>query len=123
MDSLLIDGTFTTPEVRFITNGNLYIGGRSLPEDTNKFYNPIFDWIKNFRGSSVTIDIRFGYLNTSSSKQLYTLLTLIKENTSVAKVLVNWYYEEGDDDYYEFGKEMEMLTKLDFDFYEYAETE
>jgi hypothetical protein len=123
MEPLLIEATFTTPTVRFLTTGELFIKGRSLPEDSAKFYNPIFDWIRKFTGPSVTFDIRFEYLNTSSSKQVLDMLILLKNNHSIKSVQINWHYEEGDEEYYEFGKEMESITMLDFNFLEYSEAD
>jgi hypothetical protein len=45
----------------------------------------------------------------------------LSENPSVFSKTVNWHYEEGDDESYETGREFESLTRLNFNFLEYAE--
>jgi hypothetical protein len=122
MEPLVIEATFATPSVKFYPDGNLYIGGRSLPENSVKFYGPVFEWIRSFKGKFISLEVRFDYLNTASSKQVYDLFMILKENTSVQKVNVNWYYEEGDEECYEFGRELEGLTSLDFEYHEYEES-
>lgn len=121
MKTLFIEATKCSPRVSFNTNGELFMHGRSLPEDPVNFYTPVLDWIKNCSCENVILNLKLEYLNTSSSKQLYTLLCLLKENTVIKHKHVNWHYEEGDDESYETGKEFEILTKVPFSFFEYAE--
>ena len=121
MNSLLIDETKGTPSVRLYPTGEMFIEGRSLPEDPAKFYNPILNWIKNCQAEDVNIDIRIEYMNTSSSKEMHTFFKLIKENKYIKTVSVNWYFEEGDDDEYNAGKEFESFTEIPFNFHAYTE--
>lgn len=121
MKALFIEESKATPKVMFNPNGELFIHGRSLPEDPVGFYNPILDWIKECTCEEVTLNLRLEYLNTSSSKQVYTLLCLLNDNEKISSKFVNWHYEEGDDESYETGKEFENLTKIQFNFFEYAE--
>ncbi|HEY4788623.1 MAG TPA: DUF1987 domain-containing protein [Bacteroidales bacterium] len=121
MEALLIDETKGTPRIRLYPNGQIFIEGRSLPENPVNFYTPVLEWIKNCTAESVTIEIRLEYMNTSSSKEMYTFFHLIKENPYIKNVSVAWYYEEGDDDGYDVGREFETITKLPFQFHEYAE--
>jgi hypothetical protein len=121
MNRLFIDATKATPRVEFLPSGELSIHGRSLPEDSISFYNPIIQWIKQSNFEKVSLEIRLEYMNTSSYKQIYTLLNELKENINIKHVVVNWFFEEGDDDGYETGKEFESLIRLPFKFHEYAE--
>lgn len=121
MDKLFIEGTKATPRVEFLPEGELSIQGRSLPEDPHGFYNPILKWIDQCNLDAVILDIRLEYLNTSSSKQIYTLLDHLASHPVIKKATINWHYEEGDEDGYEAGKEFEAMTKLPFNFHEYAE--
>jgi hypothetical protein len=121
MNRLFIDATKATPRVEFLPSGELSIHGRSLPEDSISFYNPIIQWVSQCKLEKVSLEIRLEYMNTSSYKQMYTLLNELKENTNIKHVVVNWFFEEGDDDGYETGKEFESLTRLPFKFHEYAE--
>ena len=45
--TLYIEGTAYTPEIDFnVTEVKFTIKGRSMPENTEKFYNPILDWLR-----------------------------------------------------------------------------
>lgn len=121
MKALFIEPSRATPKVNFNPNGELFINGRSLPEDPLGFYTPILNWIKECTCDSITLNFKLEYLNTSSSKHVYTLLCLLNENPYITSKLINWHYEEGDDESFETGQEFEELTKMKFNFYEYAE--
>jgi hypothetical protein len=121
MEALLIAETKGTPAIKFSPDGELYVQGRSLPEDPEKFYTPVLEWIRRFEGSNVVLDVRLEYMNTSSSKQIFTLLSDIKDNYKIKNTLVNWYYEEGDEDGLDVGKEFEAVLDLPFKFHQYAE--
>jgi len=121
MKSMHIEETLGTPKVDLNPNGELLIQGRSLPIDPVGFYNPIIDWVMACEISSVQLNIRLDYLNTSSAKQLYSIIMLLKENPSVTSLIINWFYEEGDEDGYNTGREFESLVNIQFIFHEYAE--
>ena len=121
MKSLFIEVSKATPKVNFNPNGELFIHGRSLPEDPVGFYSPVLNWIKECTCDVITLNLKLEYLNTVSSKQVYSLLCLLNENPFIKSRSVNWHYEEGDDESYETGKEFEALTKIPFNFLEYAE--
>ena len=121
MNAIFVEETKGTPRVEFNPNGDMLVVGRSLPEDPFSFYNPLLHWAKECTSDKVNLDLRLDYMNTSSSKQIYTLLSNIAENKNIASATINWYYEEGDDDGYETGKEFESMVKIPFHFHEYAE--
>ena len=121
MDKLFIEETMGTPKVSFDPNGDFLIMGRSLPIDPVGFYNPVLSWIKSCPAKSINFDIRLDYLNTSSAKQLYNILILLIDNSVVNSLVINWYYEESDEDSYNTGREFESLVNLTFNFKEYAE--
>jgi hypothetical protein len=121
MDRLFKEATKATPRVEFLPSGECSIHGRSLPEDPHGFYNPLHQWMKACKIENIELEIRLEYMNTSSYKQVYTLLSCIKENIFIKYPRIDWYFEEGDDDGYETGKEFESLIKLPFYFHEYAE--
>jgi hypothetical protein len=122
MKQLVIEGTKLSPKVILSPEGFVKIEGRSLIEDPISFFNPIFRWIKTINISTLRVDIKLEYLNTSSVKQIFMLLTLIKDNYSIKDVYINWYYEEGDEDNLELGKDIESQIKLPFDFFEFSES-
>ncbi len=121
MNNLIIPETNYTPRVEFKSNGQLSIVGKSLPEDTTLFYEPMVTWVNSCTISPIFMTIRLDYMNSSSAHQITKLLMTLKDNPSVAKCSVDWYYETEDEDGLDFGKEMEYLTDFDFKFYQYAD--
>ncbi len=122
MEELIIEPTKYSPRVDLNPEGNICITGRSIVEDSYAFYKPVLDWAKSSTCNKLKVEIKLEYINTSSSKQIFTLLNLLHENGSIQNVNVHWYYEEGDDDTFELGKEFESEIKIPFDFFEYSET-
>ena len=121
MKSLLIPETAYTPKIDFNTNGQLKITGKSLPEDTAVFYEPIIDWMAGCQIPQIKFTIRLDYMNSSSAHMISKLLLTAKTNSNLINCDVDWYYETEDEDSYDFGKEMEYLTDFKFTFYQYAE--
>ena len=76
----IVDATKNSPKVSFDTESlHFEISGRSMPENTRKFYDPIVGWIKGFSpdsGSKIILKIDLNYLNTSST---IALLEMLKE--------------------------------------------
>lgn len=123
MEDLIIEGTNNTPFVNFKKEGELNLEGRSLPEDSVKFYTPLFEWTEKLTAENVVLNVKLEYLNTASSKQLLTLLKIVTENPAVKNTEINWYYEEGDLDGLETGEHYATIIKAPFKFIEYAETD
>ncbi len=118
---LKIIGTNYTPSIDFKANGNLHVSGKSLPEDTAKFYEPVLNWICECDIESLDITIQLEYMNSSSANQISKLLIYAKDNPRVNNCTVNWYYETDDEDNLDFGREMEYMTDFKFRFIEYSE--
>ena len=115
MDVLIMEKTPVTPAIKLDpTTGLLEIAGRSLPEDVTNFYDPIIDWIHEYKNSMrevTTFEIRLDYFNTASSKKILDILLLLNNLGSQGnKIVVNWYYEEEDDDMMEAGEEYSAIT-------------
>lgn len=119
MESLSIGGTAKTPTVRFdAETGVIEIKGRSIPENSIEFYKPLVDWLDRYSKSpkSVTkVNIQLEYFNTSSSK---CILDVFKKLETIHKanneVIINWYYEEDDEDMLEAGEDYESIIRVPF---------
>jgi hypothetical protein len=121
MKQMIIEATKNSPMVELNPEGIMIIQGRSIIEDTISFYNPIIDWVKQCSSKKFTLEVRLEYMNTSSSKQVFTILKTIKDNFSVKDVYIKWYYEEDDEDMLDTGKDFESLIRIPIDFYEYSD--
>ena len=103
-------------------NGIIEISGRSFPEDANRFYKPILRWVDEYISSpnaNTQLNLKFSYFNTASSKKI---LELIKKISSIKKtenkLIINWYYDEGEDDMLNAGNDFSSVVDVPFKFIE-----
>jgi hypothetical protein len=119
MDSIFIEGTPKTPNISFDSGkGALLLKGRSIPENSIEFYKPLVDWLEAYSNSpqpKTVCDIQLEYFNTSSSK---CLLDLFKKMENMSKsgneIIINWYYEEDDEDMLEAGEDYQSIINVPF---------
>ncbi len=126
MEPIKIEGTPKTPTVKFDKSEGVFeIKGRSIPENSVEFYKPLVDWLDNYKEDPLPkteVNIRLEYFNTSSSK---CILDVFKKLEAIHKakneVVVNWYYEEDDEDMLEAGEDYESIIRVPFKMIEIAE--
>ncbi|MBO7143090.1 MAG: DUF1987 domain-containing protein [Bacteroidales bacterium] len=127
MDSINIEGTPKTPTISFDANtGVIEIKGRSIPENSIEFYKPLVDWLDKFADVAqgvVNVNIQLEYFNTSSSKCILDVFKKLEnlQNKNRAEVVINWYYEEDDEDMLEAGEDYQSILKIPFNMVEMAE--
>ena len=116
--NLYIDATTTSPEVKFNSNGSLLLRGRVISDNAVRDFEPLFAWTDKLEIPKITFDIDLDYLNTSASMQLFALLRNLEKNCSIKDLVVNWFYEEDDEDHYETGLFFfEKLHRTKFNYY------
>jgi len=110
----IIEGK-NTPAVNWDTETGIYtLTGKSFPENSKKFYNPILDWIdgQNFEGDLV-FEFYFYYLSSSSIIAIYQILKKIEAGAEgKANVEIIWKFDEGDDDIERIGHDYQKITSL-----------
>jgi hypothetical protein len=116
-DSFKNTPTKRTPWI-ILETGRIFIMGRSIPENPNDFYRPVQEWIskyvQNYTEKS-KIELGFEYINTSSTKWIFTMLKELSEMKEIAKnAKVTWYYEHGDEDMCELGFILRSLVECPF---------
>jgi hypothetical protein len=120
MKTFNVDKTDDTPEVILDKkNGIFEIRGRSLPEDSAGFYQPLLDWIKSYKmnpNTTTEFVFKMDYFNTASSKFIQDILSILNVIPG-AKIV--WYYQEGDEDMEDMGHEFSELGEIPFDFRTY----
>lgn len=127
MDSINIEGTPKTPTVSFdAKTGNIEIKGRSIPENSIEFYKPLVDWLDKYSEvaqDTVNVNIQLEYFNTSSSKCILDVFKKLEniQNKGKAEVVINWYYEEDDEDMLEAGEDYQSILKIPFKMVELSE--
>jgi hypothetical protein len=119
MEPLIIEGTPKTPSIKFDGDtGVIEIKGRSIPENSIEFYKPLVDWLEEYAknpGKQTKVNMHLEYFNTSSSKcilDVFKKLEAIHKNKN--EVIINWYYEEDDEDMLEAGEDYESIIRVPF---------
>ncbi len=120
MKDLILKGTKQTPFVSFnASSGKLELSGRSIPENSFEFYNPLLEWLSEYKTNALAesgIRIYLEYFNTSSSKYILELLKKLKEINEIEgkSVNVEWCYDQDDEEMMETGEDYEEVTGFDF---------
>jgi hypothetical protein len=122
MERIYRDPSSSLPLIDFIPEGNLKIEGRAILENATEFFQPLIEFVSSLEVSNVILDINLEYFNTSTSKKLLELFRHLEANSNIKNILLNWYFEEGDDDSLETAEIYEdCLRRVDFRYHEYSE--
>jgi hypothetical protein len=125
METIKILGTDDTPSVILDKKANVFeFAGRSMPEDSGLFYEPIIEWFEDYSlnpNPETIISFKLIYFNTASSKLILDVLTKLEEIHETGNpVLVKWYYPEDDEDMQEAGEEYSDILDLPFEHISYV---
>lgn len=121
MSDFKLKASTKTPEINFnAQTGKLELSGRSIPEISNEFYQPVIDWVdaygKNPQEETV-VHAKFEYFNTSSSKQIFDFFKKLEimHSKGKSKVSVKWFINEDDEAMEEAGEEYRLLLTMPFE--------
>ncbi|HKL09385.1 MAG TPA: DUF1987 domain-containing protein [Bacteroidales bacterium] len=127
MENLYINPTEFTPKVHFdIKNKKFELIGTSRPEDVVAFYESIIYKIETYVNTMLnnedkTEDFIFNltfdldYMNSASSKYILQILDYFKKlYLKKAKITIDWYYEDVDDQIFEDGEDLSDVIKIPF---------
>ena len=125
MEACIIEKTEETPEIIVNPSENIFkISYRSLPENANGFYAPVFEWLEEFR-ENPTDDIQFifelEYFNTASAKQIAKILLLLEKISHDVSLEVIWKYRKEDADMMSSGLRYSKLLDVEFSIQEIEE--
>ena len=120
MKNLIIEETLDTPKIVLDkANGIFEISGRSLPENTVKFYAPVIQWLEEYinkPNQNTRFEFKLDYFNSASAKIIVEIITvlekLVKKNHASA---ITWYYSKDDELIKNRGVEMSEMTELPFE--------
>jgi hypothetical protein len=120
MNELKIAATRNSPEILLNPGGMVRIKGRSIHENALDFFRPVEDWVNEYvlTPADITcIDMNLEYFNSASAKlmiQIFRKLSRVRLLNK--KIIINWYYEEGDEDIYERGEYFSSVLNIPFNF-------
>ena len=120
MEALRIEKTDASPEIILDQEGNLFeISGKSRPEDVMQFYQPVLDWLDEYRKKPkpfTRFDFKLSYFNTASSKLILDILMILEEMKEEGNgVLVKWISLASDEDMQEAGREYQEIVDVPFE--------
>jgi predicted enzyme related to lactoylglutathione lyase len=121
---LIIDETQDTPQVILDNQQNQYwFRGTSIPENTKKFYEPVFAWIAEYvkqPNKETILNFKMKYFNTSSTKSLLDIMDTFKELARQGHpLIINWYFHAEDEDMYEAGVGFSKMVRFPFNYIKY----
>lgn len=127
MNSLLIIQTIDSPEVILDSQENIFkISGESRPENAGLFYEPILNWLEEYKKHiywikgefnktpKINFEFHLEYFNSTSAKyilDIMNVLSLMKKDEGI-DIMMYWYYDEMDEDMLDSGKELSSLANI-----------
>lgn len=127
MQSLNLPKKTKTPEVTFDPEKGIFeISGRSIPENSVDFYQPLLAWLDDYLiqpNNTTRFTIKLEYFNTSSSKCLIDIFRKLESlYLQEQDVVIFWYYEEEDEDMKESGEDFKDILKVPIEMVSYKTT-
>lgn len=123
LTKLEIKSTRDTPYILLdMENNQFEMKGNSLPENTNRFFEPVLKWIDTYvsgpnKSTHLVCDLE--YFNSSSAKMIYNIfLEFEKITESGNSVHISWYFASGDDLIEEKGLEYKSILTIPFELIE-----
>ena len=119
-NSYIVEQAYKTPLINFDgASGNFELKGKSIPENSLKFYKPLLDWLDNYVQNSApktNLKIQLDYLNTDSTKCMIDLFRKLEQilKNGKGEIIINWLYEEQDDSMLEVGEDYKSFIKIPF---------
>ncbi len=122
MEKFILKKTEETPAVILNPGKNVFqIVATSWPENALKFYAPILEWFANYfkaPNNMTVVEFRLDYFNTSSSKQIAKILSLLKEQSEKHAIKIRWFYDPEDTDMKNAGVRYAQMLNFEFEFKE-----
>jgi len=107
--------TKTTPYV-LIDQGEITIQGRSIPEDSFEFYEPVVEACQRYilkPAKHTEVKIHLEYVNSGSKKYLTNILTVLEASYLDGNgYAVTWIYESDDEAMLDLGKDLKGIVKI-----------
>lgn len=126
---LHIEATRITPYIAYNPSGSiLHLKGRSSPENPIGFYTPVYEFLESFEKSSekkLVVNVALEYFNTSSTKVLFNIfrtMSMVQEKAG-KKIVLNWFYEEDDEDMLEIGEDFSDSLDIEVNLKEISEAD
>ncbi len=118
MNNLFFEETRMTPRINFDCGTGIFeISGRSVPENALAFYKPVLDWMEGYIDDPLkftVLKIYLDYFNTTSAKYFLEIFKKFESLNKNNEVLIEWYYDEDDEDMLETGEGYGSILRIPF---------
>lgn len=116
MENLIIEGTKYTPIINLDAQaGVISMVGKSYPENTFEFYQPVMDWVAEYfsananananANAKTVINMEIIYFNSSSSKLFFDFFDVLDEVKENYELEINWIYDKENESALEAGED------------------
>ena len=116
MEQLIIKANNDTPEINFDGEKGVFsIIGKSYPENTKDFYNPLIKYIELYKlnpQEKTSIEFNWLFYNTATSKIIVKLIMLLKDLDNQFEV--KWFCDKNNDFLIEKGMELKEILDVNF---------
>ncbi len=117
---LHITTTGEKPGITIGRDGHIVISGRFMgnnyTDSTDELLNRVNDYVSDPAGETI-LDLHIEYLEAIKSPLIISAVKkLIQGRVADNQLVVNWYYEEGDDDMLEQGEYISWAAGHSFNF-------
>ena len=116
---LIIAPTLSTFGIEFLySKGILKFSGKSYPDNSGLFFDPLLAWVDNLINSGhkkIRVEFAVSYFNTSSSKYLFQIMLRLKQYQQQGKQLdFVWHLPSNDEETAETWKEIMEELQLEY---------
>ncbi len=111
MEDMRLEMTKFTPEITLDAGaGEIEIRGKSYPENTFEFYEPVMKWVEAYFAKGpkekTVVTMEIIYFNSSSSKLFFDFFDLLEEASEKGHAIeVNWVYDGENESALEAGED------------------
>jgi SiaC family regulatory phosphoprotein len=123
MESLKIERTKTTPRIDFdVKFHTLALTGDVYPENADKFFNPILDWLNKYLSSlhhKCIVSFHLSYFNTASSGRISAILEVLEKFYKKGKeISIHWYFDPDHEEMQDVAEEFREEITIPFQIIE-----
>ena len=113
--AFLLNETKTTPSV-LIDSGEITIKGRSIPEDSFEFYEPVLEACRNYVGKPAkhtAVTIHLEYVNSGSKKYLTNIFNILEKCYLDGHGFdITWIHDRDDEAMLDLGIDLKGIIKI-----------
>jgi hypothetical protein len=113
--AFLVNETKTTPFI-LIDSGEITIKGRSIPEDSFDFYEPVLEACRNYiqnPAKHTSVSVQLEYINSGSKKFLTNLFNILEKSyLDGYDYEITWIHDVDDEALLDLGNDLKGIIKI-----------